>query len=625
MSNPDEFEYGDDLAPGPGPAIVACVVLVVFLAAVFGTALTDTFFPVEGLQLIGAELAEQEELAAGAELWDGSLARRFEDSLREHSRVRSVVLPGYAYLKFAFLDEAPTGIVVGKHHWLFLEKRITLSEWDDQFLADCFGTSMTALERRLLGNGIELVTLPLVRKAYVGRDYLPSGYDPRLAVDDMLIEGLKARGMIIADVRDAYARYRPDEIYYELDTHWTPNGARIAAEAMARAAGTLAPEDERLGGLQVEELQDRKGFGVGLLQSVNLELGDFDLDLLDLRTPQATVLGFDPELRKRRKRGAPESPDALAGTSFSTAQQFADLLTHYSGAPVFDGAVAARPYMMNVSRVLERYGDSGKLERLYFETPIAPPFIKFNRAGAYYTEAVGRTFVAAPPAKLVTLVPGGEDWMRFELGNDTLLDGKARTLLLALPHGVLAHTGDGVASFRLAGEVQGGKARLRISCGQSTYLVDVDAGSFEFTLPIIAPGPTVTGPHIIVDRNSKVRLRLDRVDVVHQPVGKRLAMLDVTERAGVITCTPRRPARLGRRAALIVKVAADSQRVGEVVVRVKTDAKGAARECHFETLVAGGSVVIDLGAAAGEELIEAVVVVGAGRLTVETAGLSGVE
>lgn len=625
MSDPDEFEYGDDFAPGLGARFVALCVLTVFLIAVFGTAVTDTFFPVEGIQLIGAELAEQEELEASAQLWDGSLARRFEDSLREHSRVRAAVLPDYAYLKFAFFDEAPSGIVVGKHHWLFLEKRITLSEWHDRFLADCFGTSMTALERRLLGNGIELVTLPLVRKAYVARDYVPRGYDPRVAVDDLVIEGLKARGLVIADVRALYAAYRPEEVYFELDTHWTPGGARIAAEEMARTAGRLQPAEHRLGQLTIAELDERGAMGLGTLQSVNVDPEEVNLSLLDLREPRATTLDFPPKLRSWFKKPTPDTPAALAGTSFSTAQQFAELLTHFSGEPVFDGAVAARPYMMNVARVIERYGDSHALELLYFETPLAPPFIKFNQAGAYYTEAVGRVFGAAPPERWIPLESLRPKWVPCGIGEDTALKQLARTPLVVIPTGVLTHTGDGVACIRLAGEVKGSSVLLRLTCDASTYLHRVEPGPFEFSLPIIAQGATAAGLQVLADRDPAASIRIDAAQLVHQPVGDRMVSLTVESRDAAVELRPRKSLLLGRRAALIVQLGADGQRLTDLLVRVRTSSEAPPREFRFERTVPGASIAIDLGAAHGESLLEVELSAGQGRIDVAAAGVTSAE
>lgn len=625
MANTDEFEYGDDLAPGLGAKFVAACVLLVFVFAVFGTALTDAIFPVEGIQLIGAELAEQEELDAEANLWDGTLARRFEESLREHSRVRATVLPDYAFLKFAFLDEAPTGIVVGDHHWLFLEKRIGLSEWDDRFLADCFGTAMVAVERRVAGNGIELITLPLLRKAYVARDYVPRGYDPRPAVDDLLIEGLKARGLKIVDLRELYAAYRPEEIYFELDTHWTPDGARIAAEEMARVAGTLLPESERAGSLTVETLEDRGRMGVGTLESVNVDPQAVDLGLLDLRAPRASVIQFDEPLRSWLRNPKPDSPDALAGTSFSTAQRFAELLTHYSGRPVYDGAVAARPFLWTASQVMKQYADSGRLERLYIETPIAPPFIKFNQNGAYYTSAVGRMFQFAPPDKLVPLAPLSPKWVRIGMGKPRRLDRGSRTPVLVVPSGVLSHTGDGVACIQLSGEVQGGTVNLRFACDASTYLHELPPGPFEFTLPIIAQGETCVGPTVLADSDPSITMRIDRAEFVHQPVGERMVGLDVAEQGGGVVLTPRKTLRLARRAALVLKLSTESQHAVGIVVRVRTDASAAAREFRFEKTVPGGVIAIDLGAAAGESLDSIEVLAEQGRLSVQTAGMTGVE
>jgi acetyltransferase AlgX (SGNH hydrolase-like protein) len=625
MANTDEFDYGDEVAAGLVPKLVAAIVLAVFGITIFGTALTDTFFPAKGIQLVGAELVKQQQLEADATLMDGTLARRFEDSLREHSRVRSTVLPTYAFLKYAYFDEAPSGIVVGDHHWLFLEKRISLSTHDDQLLADGFVSALVALERRLLGNDIELITLPLLRKAYVAHEYLPKGHDARRAVDDAIIESMQERGLKTVDLRALYAEFRPEEIYFELDTHWTPHGARLAAEEMTRVAGTWKAVEKRLGQLETAVSTERSAVGMGTLQSVQVDPAAVDLDSLGLRVPETTVLHFGPAIRKWRLAGRPDTPNALAGTSFSTAQQTADLLTHYSGERVFDGAIAARPFMWNVSRVLQRYGDSGKLKRLYFETPIAPALVGYSPHGAYFTSAVGKTFELAAPARLAPLQMFEPGWMLLGFEQPVSLTGGGRQRLIQVPSGRIAHSGDGVVCARLTGEVTGGEATLRLTCGESTYLHDVGPGSFDFTLPILAPGPTDSGLLVFADPARGASLRIEGAELVHQPVGRGFAELRVEATEGVVDMKPRRPLQLGRRAALIAKVSAKAQRAVGVTVRVHTSGREEGREYRFDLIRPGGSIALDLGSAAGESLIGVVVTAEQGLPAFGAVGVTGVD
>ncbi len=607
MAGKDEFDYGEDLPQGLGGRIIVGFVVAVFLISTFGTGIADTFFSVEGIKPVGEEARKQRMLERDISLWDGTLARYYESKLRQHSRVRELILPRYSYLKYAYLDEAPASITIGRDHWMFLTDRINLRPLSDEALVSSAANCIIAMDRRLAGNGTELIVIPIPRKSWVARDLLPKGIDGRNAVDDGLIDSLKDRGVMTVDLRKPFRSTDPEEIYFKLDTHWTPNATRITAKEAARVAGLLKPEPERLGRLSTRPPSGSHLPGLATLRSLGVDPTEYDLSVFDLREPKMSRIRFSTELLRWFKDPTPEVALALAGTSFSHQQHLARLISHYSGTAVFNGAKQAQPYMTTVNRVLEAYmGGEQRLRWFFWEIPIATIYNAFKETGPHFGAPVSRSFQVCPPKEQRLIIQPPTQWFHIALGKPKAMD-KERIPLLTIRSGALAHSGDGVVALRITGRVFGAELPMMLSTGRSSMALHLGPGEFDVSLPIISEAPTAKALVLVAGPREQGRLRLDSASLVHQPVGDEEIVLEPTKASSTVRLEATSPVLVGRRASLELHTLRARHESRKLSVELWTEGAKAPREVTFDAVAGGGAIVLDLGHERGKRLTSVVV------------------
>lgn len=608
-ANTEQFDYGDQLPPGLGSRLIACFVVAAFLIATVGTGIADVGFPVAGAKVIGAEAKAEARLQKSAHFSNGSLARLYEHNLRLHSRVRPLIIPTYALLKFAYLSETPSGVTAGEDNWLFLDDRILHRGLESELMADSATNLLLAVDRRLQANGIELNMLPIPRKSYIARASLPPGVPAQHEIDDLLIDQLIANGVRTIDLREALAQHEPLDLYFELDTHWTPYAARLVGEEIARFWGELKPKRKRLGKLLLGPPTLPGVVGVDLVRRLGINTRTTSLAVLDLRPFRTSNLAVKPEVRKHLHKPSAAVPTALAGTSFSVNRKFAAVLSHFTGRPIFDGALAAEPYGKSLTNIVLAYSRTDQpksLKRVLWEAPIALCFNFFSESGPQYSDNIGRFFAATKQGMLVALQDATLDMYKARKGQDISLNERAVTQLVRTPNQLLAHSGDGAASLAIAGDLTGEPAHLMVNTDGMRYSYLLEPGPFQFVLPLLASEPTTTGTSINVLGKSKSRIRVDSLSIVHEASGHLSQELISQTIDGRIALRSTEAIQLGTRSALVIRTERINQtKAAEavpMVVKIFVKGSEAPREFHFDLFQAGAAVAIDLGEQHGERL-----------------------
>lgn len=107
-------------------------------------------------------------------------------------------------------------------------------EWADPLPA------IMDFNKQLSAAGVKLIVMPIPAKAAVYPEFLPGGWSGEGRPDAPLgkfLEILQQNGVETIDLWEVYAKEKkahPDnQIYCRTDTHWTPYGAWLAAEAVA--------------------------------------------------------------------------------------------------------------------------------------------------------------------------------------------------------------------------------------------------------------------------------------------------------------------------------------------------------------------------------------------------------
>jgi alginate O-acetyltransferase complex protein AlgJ len=267
----------------------------------------------------------------------GTWAAAYQAALDEASPLRPWVVAGWNALDLGLFGQPPTGVVAGRDGWLFTDEEYTATAAADANRV-AWVARIEDAAARVAAEGVALVVALVPAKAVLvdaGQPPLPEAARRRY---DATVADLVARGVHVVDLRPALTAVAEDA-WLRTDTHWTPAGARAAADAIAEALVAIEPE------LRGSETYTPTVVGVEALE------GDL-VRLLGLG-PLEGALAPDPdviELREARSAAAPSndlfaSVDlavAVVGTSYAADPRWnlADRLRTALGRDVLDAARA---------------------------------------------------------------------------------------------------------------------------------------------------------------------------------------------------------------------------------------------------------------------------------------------
>jgi hypothetical protein len=191
---------------------------------------------------------------------------RWDDNSKDRSVFAKWLRPVTLQLRYDLLGEMAPKSVKGEKDWLFYNQDVDyLLEppyTDERFYKGTFDTlingkrvnlrnpvvAMEDFRDRLKARGIELLLVPIPGKPSIYPEMLWHGIrgnppSPTLA----LIGDLEKRGFNVADIfhplLQAKAAGAP-RLYLKRDTHWTPQGMEVAAEALAARIRDLLPDPD---------------------------------------------------------------------------------------------------------------------------------------------------------------------------------------------------------------------------------------------------------------------------------------------------------------------------------------------------------------------------------------------
>jgi alginate O-acetyltransferase complex protein AlgJ len=168
-------------------------------------------------------------------LASGAWARSVETELNKHNLLQSVGLPLWAAAEWLLFHEGRAGLVVNEDEVLFTAEELALQRPVSAGIAEA--RLKAAALRAALPPSAQLVIVPLPDKLRVfhpGR--LDAEHADRYAA---LLEGLAADGHRVVDLATPFVNAPArDQLFLHTDTHWSPEGARLAAQSIAAAIPT---------------------------------------------------------------------------------------------------------------------------------------------------------------------------------------------------------------------------------------------------------------------------------------------------------------------------------------------------------------------------------------------------
>ena len=198
------------------------VTVLALLAAVPGVIAVGGA-PVSGLSLEFAEGTTQRHYE-----------RRFDDAFPLRDEARAL----WAALRFGLLGEPSEGAVLGADGWLF-----TAEEFRPPEEVRNLGEALDEARARIEAAGAELIPVFVPDKARMVAGALPYARSERYRDRyDRLLDETRALGFWTVDLRPTL-RTGADgpPAFMRTDTHWSPEGARAAAMAIAAVSDGLDP------------------------------------------------------------------------------------------------------------------------------------------------------------------------------------------------------------------------------------------------------------------------------------------------------------------------------------------------------------------------------------------------
>ena len=257
--------------------------------------------------------------APRASLITGDFQALYETRFTDANPLEQVAVGALASLRYAVLSEAYPGAVVGRDGWLFTAEELEVHDGFDAHV-EASASRVAEVRNILSARDIRLLAVIVPDKAdiYEARLPFPRAEEVRGRLSDFTalldgygVEHIDAAGLLSAAMAE-------DEVFMRDDTHWSPFGARIVAEAVgARLAQMDLTRSE--------------------VRTTRMGQADFDGDLLAF-TPTGPFRGLvGPEQRRITRFetvvendgglfGDAQVDAALVGTSFSAREAF-----HFEG------------------------------------------------------------------------------------------------------------------------------------------------------------------------------------------------------------------------------------------------------------------------------------------------------
>lgn len=175
--------------------------------------------------------------------------RAFETDLQDNCWLAQRLRPYVQYAQFMALRELGDKAVVGEDNWLFYKPAVQylVEPWPLGSVCDQGNviTAVVSFRDQLAERGIHLLVVPVPNKASVYPDMLTrQAKDKDEPVNARTIEVMRRLREAEVEVVDLFALFKQaradssdgeaTKYYLVQDSHWSPDGVRLAAKAIAR-------------------------------------------------------------------------------------------------------------------------------------------------------------------------------------------------------------------------------------------------------------------------------------------------------------------------------------------------------------------------------------------------------
>lgn len=169
------------------------------------------------------------EAGASADILDGTYRTEIEDLFDRSVPLRPASVSFWATVEYALFGTGLEGVLV-RNGYLF-----TTEEWYQKPIYPDAWQSIERAAAALEALDIQLLVLPIPAKSRVLPHQLPKPMpEANSARYSRVLAELSRRGIASVDLLSSFGQAEnPESLFMRTDTHWSPAGARIAAEEIA--------------------------------------------------------------------------------------------------------------------------------------------------------------------------------------------------------------------------------------------------------------------------------------------------------------------------------------------------------------------------------------------------------
>ncbi|MCY1275082.1 putative alginate O-acetylase AlgJ [compost metagenome] len=167
---------------------------------------------------------------------DGRLLRQLEATYDREFILRDGSIQAWADLQYLLFGEGSSGVVLGRDGWLFTSEEYVIpngyAREVEQHVA-----RIAEVGDRLRQHDKRLILIPVPMKLDIYSEYADRQYDARTpGLYDDFVTRLLASRVETTPVRDTFLQAKADTpLFLKTDTHWSPQGASLAAKRLASA------------------------------------------------------------------------------------------------------------------------------------------------------------------------------------------------------------------------------------------------------------------------------------------------------------------------------------------------------------------------------------------------------
>lgn len=186
----------------------------------------------------------QKETELVALFFDGELARKFEKAYDREFVLREPSIQWWANVQYGIFGEAHSGASIGDDGWMFTYEEF-IHQDDLQAAVDEQVVMIESVQAELAEQGKRLIIVPVPMKLDIYAEHAGRPLSaPHFQLYDHFVSALGERGVEHAPLREAFLGQKQDVLLFlKRDTHWTPNGARLAAQRVAEQFPELVAEE----------------------------------------------------------------------------------------------------------------------------------------------------------------------------------------------------------------------------------------------------------------------------------------------------------------------------------------------------------------------------------------------